>query len=50
MCGEEAHAEREEVLCREFYTALNRIEADIEKRFSRAERKVLPVKHGDTSG
>jgi hypothetical protein len=48
--GEEAHAEREEALRREFHAALDAIGEEIGKRISRAEGEVLRLEHGDPSG
>ena len=39
--GEEAHAEREEALRREFHAALDAIGEEIEKRISRAEEEIV---------
>ena len=50
MYGEEAHAEREEALRREFHAALDAIGEEIEKRILLAEDKVLLLEHGDPSG
>ena len=48
--GEEAHAEREEALRREFHAALDALGEEIEKRIILAEEEVLRLEHGDPSG
>jgi hypothetical protein len=48
--GEDAHAEREEALRREFHAALDAIGEEIGKRILLAEDKVLLLEHGDPSG